>query len=248
MKNDYIYGRNPLIEALEANRNLEKIFIQKGVHGEGIGDILRLAKAQNIPVSYIPQHKLNKLAPNNNQGVVALMSHVDYASLQEVIDHTFAQGQNPFLVIIEGVTDTRNLGAITRSAYALGAHAMVLSMKNTAPINADVIKTSAGAALHIQWVKEKNMETILDTLHQNGIISLASDLQATEPIENLDLEQPLALILGSEDEGISERTRRMATQTYILPMVREFDSLNVSVAAGISFYTISEKRRINDSN
>ncbi len=243
MKNEYIYGRNPVIEALEAGQNIEKIFIQKGTHGAGIGDILRLSKNQNIPLSYIPAHKLQKIAPKNNQGVAALMSLVDYLPLQSIIDHTFAEGQTPFLVVAEGITDTRNLGAISRSAYALGAHAIVLSMKNTAPINADVIKTSAGAALHLNWAKEKNMATILDTLHQNGISTLASDLQAEQALEELDLSLPIAIILGSESEGISEQTRNSVSQTYYLPMDRDFDSLNVSVAAGISFYLVSQKRR-----
>ncbi len=243
MKNEYIYGRKPLLEALESQQNIEKIFIQKGTHGESIGDILRLAKRANIATSYVPQHKIQKIAPKNSQGVVALLSLVQYLSLQEIIDHTFSQGKDPFLVVIDGVTDTRNLGAIARSAYALGADAMILSIKNTAPVNADVIKTSAGAALHIHWAKEKNMESILQTLHQNGISTLASDLQATEALEDLDLTVPLAIILGSEDIGISSHTRKQVSQTYILPMDRDFDSLNVSVAAGISFYLISEKRR-----
>ncbi len=249
MKNEYIYGRQPVIEALESQQKIEKVFIQKGTHGEGIGDILRLCKEQNIPISYVPAHKLKKYTPQkNNQGVVALISLVDYVPLQDIIDFCFEQGRAPFLVVIEGVSDTRNVGAIARSAYALGADAIIMNMKYTAPINADVVKTSAGAALQISWCKEKNMERILEILQLNGIHTYASDLQATKPLEEYELTEPLAIILGAEDTGITQRTRDAATDTYLLPMVRDFDSLNVSVAAGISFYLISRKGTKNENN
>ncbi len=248
MKNEYIYGRQPVIEALEAHQKIEKVFIQKGTHGEGIGQILKRSKEQNIPTSYVPSHKLKKYTQHNHQGVVALLSHITYIPLQDIIDQVFSTGKSPFLVVIEGISDTRNIGAIARSAYALGADAIVLNMKNTAPVNADVIKTSAGAALKIHWCKERNMDQVLNTLELNGIQTFASDLQATQTLDQQDLTMPLAVVLGAEDTGISPQVRSKATHTYLLPMCRDFDSLNVSVAAGISFYLISEKRRTNENN
>ncbi len=231
------------MEALESGHSVEKIFFQKGIRGENIGDILRAAKAQNVPVSYIPTQKLKKFGAINHQGAVAIISQVQYLELQDIIDQVYAQGQNPFLVVLEGITDTRNIGAIARSAYSLGAQAIVREIKNSAPINADVVKTSAGAALKIQWAKEKNIQQICDKLKLNGIKLLASDLQASFAIEDLELDQPLAIILGAEDEGISEHVRHQADQSYRIAMEHDFDSLNVSVAAGISFYAVRQKRQ-----
>ncbi len=243
MQDQYIYGRLPILEALESGHAVEKIFFQKGIQGENIGDILRQAKAQDVPLSYVPPQKLKKYGSVNHQGAVAIISQVEYLDIQDIIDQIYANAETPFLVVLEGITDTRNIGAIARSAYALGAQAMIREIKNSAPINADVVKTSAGAALQIHWAKEKNIRIICDKLKLNGIRILASDLNKdADALENLELTEPLAIVLGSEDEGISPFIREVADQTYRIPMQHEFDSLNVSVAAGISFYAINQKR------
>ncbi|MBL7772873.1 MAG: 23S rRNA (guanosine(2251)-2'-O)-methyltransferase RlmB [Chitinophagaceae bacterium] len=237
-----VYGRHPVLEALENNKPLDRILIHHSVSGEGIGDIIRLAKEKHTPIVRVPVEKLNSLVRGNHQGVIAYGAIVDYTPLQDVISHIYDGGKTPFLLLLDGITDVRNTGAIIRSAVCCGVDAIVFTEKNSAPLHEDMVKTSAGAMMQITFCREKNIATVMDTLKLNGIQIYSSDLQATASLLDLDFKQPCCVVMGAEEKGISPATREACDGTFRIPMVHQFDSLNVSVAAGIICFEAMKQR------
>ena len=227
-----VYGRHPVLEALENNKPLDRILIHHSVSGEGIGDIIRLAKEKHTPIVRVPVEKLNSLVRGNHQGVIAYGAIVDYTPLQDVISHIYDGGKTPFLLLLDGITDVRNTGAIIRSAVCCGVDAIVFTEKNSAPLHEDMVKTSAGAMMQITFCREKNIATVMDTLKLNGIQIYSSDLQATASLLDLDFKQPCCVVMGAEEKGISPATREACDGTVRIPRVHQVDSLNVSVSAG----------------
>lgn len=237
-----ILGRQPLLEALKADVLIDRIFIFHSISGEIIADILALAKQKNIPISRVPNEKLNSLSRKNHQGVIALGGVIRYTDIQSVISHCYEMGKTPFFILLDGITDVRNMGAIIRSAVCCGVDAIIFSEKNAAPIFEDMVKTSAGALIHMEFCREKSINYALEVLQLNGIKIYTSDLKAQKSIEEMEMQVPLCMVLGSEDKGISSTSRAASDEQFIIPMQGSFDSFNVSVATGIICYTVMRKR------
>lgn len=243
-KNDsIIYGRNPILEALLHKKPIDRILMYHHITGEKIGDIIRLAKEQNIPLTRVPVQKLNQLTKGVHQGIIAFSSVVQYTPLQDIISHLYEQGETPLFMLLEGITDVRNTGAIIRTAVCYGYHAIIFTEKNAAPIHEDMVKTSAGALMNITFCREKNMQSVLHTLKMNGIRILSSSLQAKQNLQETDFRKPCCIVMGSESKGISLETDTHSDDRFYIPMVSSFDSLNVSVAAGIISYEIMKQRK-----
>jgi 23S rRNA (guanosine2251-2'-O)-methyltransferase len=228
-----LIGRKPIYEALLRQHAIDKIYLQNNIHGELIGDVLKLAKQAGIPVVRVPLAKLQSYTKLNHQGMVALAALVTYNKLQPVIDMLYEQGATPAMLWLDGITDVRNIGAIARTAKCFDIHAIILTEKGSAPINDEAVKASAGAVLDITIVREKSAHQVIEILQANGIAIYASSLQASLPVQQLNFNTPFALVLGAEEVGISKQVADASTTQFIIPMSTSFDSLNVSVAAGI---------------
>jgi 23S rRNA (guanosine2251-2'-O)-methyltransferase len=237
-----IYGRNPVLEALQNNKPLDRILMHHTISGENVGDIIRLAKESNTPIVRVPIEKLNTMVRGVHQGIVAYGAIVEYTPLQDVISHIYDDGKTPFLLLLDGITDVRNTGAIIRSAVCCGVDAIIFSEKNSAPIHEDMVKTSAGAMMQITFCREKSISTIINTLKMNGIKIFSSDLKSTHSLLDIDFNTPCCLVMGAEEKGISKVTQEECDQTFLIPMVGDFDSLNVSVAAGIICFEAMKQR------
>lgn len=241
-KQPLIIGRQPIVEALRAGRALERIFILRSAGGEIIGTIRELAYKNRVPVNTVPEEKLNRLSRANHQGCIAIASLVSYHDLQDVVSFIVEKGETPLFVMLDGITDVRNVGAIARSALCCGAQALVLPEKGVAPLNEEAMKTSAGALEHLYICREPSLVKAVDTLHLNGFQVLASEGKATRLVQDCSWSEPVALIMGAEDVGVQSSLLQAADARFRIPMAGEFDSFNVSVAAGIVLYEAMKQR------
>lgn len=237
-----LIGRNVVIEALREGRPIDKIFVQQNLGGETYQEIRELSSAQAIPVSKVPVQKLDRLSRGNHQGVIALSSPVAYQKLEDIIPFLYEKGTTPLFLLLDGVTDVRNFGGIARSAEVLGAHAIVIPVKNSAPVSSDAVKTSAGALLRIPVCRTNDWKAALQTLKMNGILVYAAEGQANKQISEVDWTQPAALILGAEGKGLSGESLRHADDLVKIPQHGKTESLNVSVACGIILYEAARQR------
>ena len=236
-KEEFIYGRNPIMEAIAAQKQIEKILIHNTLRGELEKELRHYCKLHTVPLVKVPEDKLNALVRSGkHQGVIAYLSPIRYMDLQDVISHAYDQGTAPFILVLEGINDSRNIAAICRSAYAFGASAVVLTIKNTARLGEEAVKISAGALLHLPVCREKSMTSIMQTLKNNGIKIISTAMENAKPLSKADLSAALAIIMGSEHDGVSEHVLQDCDEIVQIPMQNNFDSLNVSVAAGIVMY------------
>jgi len=241
-KSSLIIGRQPLVEAIESGRAIDKILFQRNISGESIGEIRKLAKENNIPIQQVPPEKLYSITKANHQGVIAFAAIVQYMDLQQSIDHIVGNGAVPLFIILDGITDVRNIGAIARSAVCCGAQALIIPDKGIAALNEEALKSSAGALEKIQICRVNSLLKAIDTLHLNGIRIFASAMQADSKVFELDFTQPCCIVMGSEDKGIQAYISKAVDQHFTIPMAGDFDSLNVSVAAGIILYEAMKRR------
>jgi 23S rRNA (guanosine2251-2'-O)-methyltransferase len=241
-KSQLIVGRQPLIETIRSGRAVDKILLQRNTVGEAIAEIRELAREYNIPVQVVPVEKLGSLTKANHQGVVAIAGLVQYMDLQQVIDHTVAAGALPLFVMLDGVTDVRNIGAIARTAVCCGAQALVIPDKGVGALNEEAMKSSAGALERVNVCRVPSLLKAVDTLHLNGIKVYTSEMRAELKVFELPLAEPCCIVMGSEDKGVQPYIRKAADEFFSIPMAGDFDSLNVSVAAGIILYEAMKKR------
>ena len=239
---DLIIGRQPLIEAMEAGRPIDKILFQRNVSGESIGEIRKLAEKRGIPIQQVPVEKLLSFTRANHQGVIALAALITYMDLQSVIDQVVSAGQTPLFILLDGITDVRNIGAIARSAVCCGAQAMIIPDKGIAALNEEAFKSSAGALEKIHVCRVSSLLKAVDSLHLNGILVFASAMQSEKKVYDLNLDLPCCLMMGSEDKGLQPYLNKAADERFAIPMAGNFDSFNVSVAAGIILYEAMKKR------
>lgn len=242
-KNRLIIGRKPLIEALKQAADIEKIFILKSATGEELGVIKNLARQLDITLSFVPSEKLDKFTQANHQGVVAIAGLIKYQPLQGVIDQVVDAGNVPLFVLLDGITDTRNLGAIARSAFSFGAQALIIPSSNNAAVTEEGIKTSAGALEKLPVCRVASVQQAIDTLKLNGIQIVATTLETPREISEVPLNEPIAIVMGAEDTGVSPYVLKTADHLVKIPMSDQFDSLNVSVAAGIMLYQTFIQRK-----
>jgi 23S rRNA (guanosine2251-2'-O)-methyltransferase len=240
---NYIFGLRPVIESLEEGKIPEKVFIQKGLTGPIFQQLFQTIREKEIPFQMVPIEKLNRITRSNHQGVIAQIAEIEYQKLDTLIVSIYEKGEIPLLVILDKITDVRNLGAIARSAECAGAHAIVIGEKSSAPVNADAIKTSAGALSRIPVCKERDIMESIAFLKESGINTVACTEKSEKTIYEGDLSGPIAIIMGSEEKGISKACLAMADEMVSIPQQGRIGSLNVSVATGIALFEIVRQRK-----
>lgn len=236
MRDSLIYGVHAVKEAIDAGKELIKIQVQKGLQNPALDELLKTARGAHVLVQYVPREKFYAFKDKNHQGVVAYISPITYHSLEQIVPSIFESGETPFILILDKVTDVRNLGAIARTALCAGVHALVIPQTDAAPVNDDAMKTSAGALHSLPVCREKHLKTTLEYLNQSGFTTVACSEKAKDTISQTDLTGPLAIVMGSEETGISPELLKKCTYLAQIPMNKGVSSLNVSVAAGIILY------------
>jgi 23S rRNA (guanosine2251-2'-O)-methyltransferase len=235
-KTEMIFGTRAVMEAIKAGREIEKIYIQSGLTNDLVRELINTANAHKAPYSFIPQQKLNRLSSKNHQGVICVISAVQYASLENIIDKCYSEGREPFFLMLDRVTDVRNFGALARTAECAKLDAIIISDKGNAPITGDAMKTSAGALSILPVCRVKDMKKTFQLLKDSGIQIVACTEKADHTIYQIDLNRPLAILLGSEEDGIAPQMLKDADFKAKIPLMGTIESLNVSVAAGIAIY------------
>lgn len=241
---EFIFGIRAVIEAIKAGRDLETIYVQRGLSGDLFLELKALLNHTLIPLNVVPAEKLNRMTSKNHQGVIAVISPVTYQHIEDIIPAIYERGETPLILILDRVTDVRNMGAIARSAACAGVHAIVMPLKNSAQINADAIKTSAGALFSIPVCRHNSLHKVCLFLQDSGLQIVACTEKTNELIYVPDYTVPTAIVMGSEDEGIADDLLRVADHLAKIPMSGVIESLNVSVSAGIILYEAVRQRHI----
>lgn len=242
-----LIGRKPVLEALESGTTVEKIFLLRSATGPEVSTIKQLARDQNIPVSQVPVEKLDGMTRAQHQGVIAWTSLLQYVGLQDAISHVVEKGETPLFLLLDGITDVRNVGAIARSALCCGAQGIILPTSHAASLTEEAIKTSAGALRKIMLCRIPSVQQAMDVLRLNGIQILGTQMKGSVPVYESNLTIPSAIVMGAEDTGISKEVLKRADQLIRIPMATSFDSLNVSVAAGMILYEAVRQRMPENS-
>ncbi|MEO6405509.1 MAG: 23S rRNA (guanosine(2251)-2'-O)-methyltransferase RlmB, partial [Ferruginibacter sp.] len=228
--------------AFQGGQQLDRIYMQTSVHGEVIDEIKELAAKYLVPINKVPVEKLNNFNVSNHEGCIAQISKIQYQDLQQIISFVVEKGEAPLLIILDGITDIRNIGAIARSAYAMGVHAIIIPDRGIGSLNEDAILTSAGALEQIAVCRVNSLMKAVDTLHLNGIKVYASEMKAKKKAFEIDFTEPCSIILGGEEHGIYPALLKSCDEQFNIPMPGDFESLNVSVAGGISLYEVVRQR------
>ncbi|WP_124980116.1 23S rRNA (guanosine(2251)-2'-O)-methyltransferase RlmB [Nonlabens xiamenensis] len=237
----YIYGIRAIIEAIESDKDISKIYLLKDGDGVLLNQLKSVARENNINVSYVPSEKLDHLAKGNHQGAVASISPVKFQDLEQLLENTDLSSQ-PCFLLLDGVTDVRNFGAIIRTAECTGVQGIVIAEKGSAPINGATVKTSAGAVFNIPICKVAHIKDAVYLMQAYGIQTVGASEKADQLIYDVDLKQPTAIVMGSEERGINPSTLKVLDHTIKLPMAGEIASLNVSVACGAILYEVVRQR------
>lgn len=231
-----------MVNAIEQGKALDRIYISSKIHNDSIKEIKSLASQNNIPVNYVPVEKLNSFNVEDHDGIVALISKVHYQDLQQIISWVVEKGEVPLFLILDGITDIRNIGGIARTAFCTGVHAIIIPDKGVGALNEDAVLTSAGALEKIAVCRVNSLMKAVDELHLNGIKVLASEMTATKNIFDIDFKEPVAIIMGSEEKGIYPALMKVCDERFKIPMSGDFESLNVSVATGMILYEAMKQR------
>ena len=240
--NDIIFGAHSIIEALKARKEFNKILFDTSVRNEFASEIKFLAKEQNVQIQYVPLQKLNSITRKNHQGFIAFISPISYHSIEDIVPQLYEDGKTPLLLVLDRITDVRNFGAIARSCECLGVDAIVIPSRGGALITSDAVKTSAGALHKIPVCKEDNLKSVFEFLKLSGVRLVACTEKADKPLFKADFTQPTAIIMGSEEDGISPEYFKFFDDKALIPMSGEVESLNVSVSVGITLYEVIRQR------
>ncbi len=235
---DMIFGIRAVIEAIHAGKNIDRILLRRDMSNETYRELSQLIKELNIPIQKVPIERLNRISMRNHQGVIAYISPVVYQRIENIIPTIFEEGRNPFVVVLDSITDVRNFGAIARSCECAGVDAIVIPMKGGAAINADAVKTSAGALLSIPVCREENLTQTLKFLSASGLKLIAATEKANQKYTEVDYKDPIAIVLGSEEYGIEPANLKLCDELVRIPVLGSIDSLNVSVATGVILYEV----------
>ena len=245
-RSEYIFGIRAVIEAIDAGKQIDKIFIKKDLQGELVGELFDLIKSHHIVTQRVPIERINKITRKNHQGVVAILSAVTYYSLDNIISQLYEDGLLPFVVVLDGITDVRNFGAIARTCECVGANGIVIPERGSVSVNADAVKTSAGALHHIPVCRERNVVSAVRFLKDNGYQIVAASEKAEINYTQADYTTPIALVMGAEDVGVSPEVIKLCDTFVSIPMFGNISSLNVSVAAGVMMYEVVRQRLAAD--
>jgi len=241
-KDKMVYGVRPVIEALQAGKEIEKVLVVTGLKNELFPEMRKMLNEKDIPMQYVPIEKLNRVTRQNHQGVIAFVSPIVYEDYEQIVPALFDIGRNPLVLILDRITDVRNFGAIARTAECAGVDAIIVPSRGSALMGADAVKTSAGALFKISVCRSVNLKDTIDYMKACGLQIVAATEKATDYHFQIDLTLPTAIMLGSEEDGVSPEYLKRCDQRVRIPMVGEIESLNVSVAAGVILFEAVKQR------
>ncbi|MBQ5750740.1 MAG: 23S rRNA (guanosine(2251)-2'-O)-methyltransferase RlmB [Bacteroidaceae bacterium] len=241
-KSDYIFGIRAVIEAIEAGKEIDKIMVKKDLQGELAQELFAAARQVGAPIQRVPVERINRITRKNHQGVVAFVSAVEYYTLDTLVPQLYEAGEVPFVVLLDGVTDVRNFGAIARTCECVGAHAIVIPARGSVSVNADAVKTSAGALHTLPVCRERSVLDAVKYLHDSGFTIVAASEKSDKNYTQVDYTAPVAIVMGAEDTGVSPAVLRYCDEMVAIPMRGNIGSLNVSVAAGVMMYEVVRQR------
>jgi 23S rRNA (guanosine2251-2'-O)-methyltransferase len=241
-KEHIIFGIRAIVEAITARKEVDKVFIQKEISGELMKDLMKVMKRNSINFSYVPVEKLNRLTPSNHQGAVASISPIGFMDLEQLIEATLESNKKPLFLILDQLSDARNFGAIIRTAECTGVNGIIVQKSGSAPVNGDTVKTSAGAVFNVPICKVEHIKDAIYLLQANGIKTIAATEKCDQNIYELELNEPLAIIMGSEERGVNPSVLKIVDEKAKLPMFGTIGSLNVSVACGAFLYETVRQR------
>ncbi len=241
-KNQLVIGFDAIVEALKTGKALDRVYIDQKITTNQIHEIRRLAGESGVPVNFVPGAKLNSFNIENHRGFIAQIARVQYQNLQDVVSFVVEKGETPLFLILDGITDIRNIGGIARTAWCCGVHAIIIPDKGVGALNEDAILTSAGALEKIAVCRVNSLMKAVDELHMNGIRVFASEMTASKNIGDCDFSVPAAIVMGSEEKGIYPALLKICDENISIPMHNNFESLNVSVATGMILYEVMQQR------
>jgi 23S rRNA (guanosine2251-2'-O)-methyltransferase len=241
-KDNQIFGIRAIIEAINAKKEIDKVFVQKEAQGDLMQDLMKTMKRNNINFSYVPVEKLNRLTPNNHQGAVATIAPISFVSLENLVDSVVESGKKPLFLILDQLSDARNFGAIIRTAECTGVDGIIIQKQGSAPVNGDTVKTSAGAVFNVPICKVDHIKDAIFYLQGSGIKTVAATEKTEHHIYDINLNEGVAIIMGSEDRGVNPSVLKIVDEKAKLPMFGTIESLNVSVACGAFLYEALRQR------
>lgn len=241
-KEDYIFGIRAVIEALDAGKYIDKVLVRKDLSGDLAHELMARLRQSGTLVQKVPAERLNRITQKNHQGVIALLSPVAYSRLENLLPTIYEEGRVPFLLVLDGITDTRNFGAIARTAECAGVDAIVIPERNSVSVTADAVKTSAGALFHIPVCRERDVLSAVRFLHDSGVKVVGASEKGATDYTTVDFTTPVAIVMGSEDTGISPEVLRVCDELAAIPIRGAIGSLNVSVAAAVMIYEALRQR------
>ena len=236
-----VFGIRPVVEAIEAHKQIEKLYIKRGAEGQLMNELKDLCVRHHLRWQEVPVEKLNRLTRGNHQGVVAQMAAIDYVTVEDILERV-PEDETPLVVVFDGVTDIRNFGGIARSAECAGAHGLITPLKNSAPVNADAIKTSAGALNVIPVARVGSIRNTLKSLQMEGFQIVAATEKSRKLLYDADFRKPTAIVMGAEDVGISKEVLKLCDEQLAIPLIGHIESLNVSAAAAIMLFEVVRQR------
>ncbi|MBJ2168014.1 MAG: 23S rRNA (guanosine(2251)-2'-O)-methyltransferase RlmB [Muribaculaceae bacterium] len=245
-KNDFIFGIRAVIEAVEAGRQIDKLLVKKDLHGPLAEELMALVREHRIVTQRVPVERLNRITRKNHQGVIAMVASVNYYTLEQLVPQFYEDGIEPFVVVLDGITDVRNFGAIARTADCCGVGAIVIAERGAASVNADAVKTSAGALMSLPVCRERSIAGAVRFLKDNGYQIVAATEKSDVLYTAGRYDGPVAVVMGAEDVGISPEVLALCDTPVAIPMFGRIGSLNVSVAAGVMMYEIVRQRLLAD--
>ena len=241
---EMIFGIRAVIEAVEAGKNIDKVIVKRELQGDLFKELQAALKGHEIPVQRVPLERIDRYTRKNHQGVIAFLSAITYDRIEEIVPFLYEQGKDPFILVLDGLTDVRNFGAIARTCEVGGVDAIVIPTRGSVTVNADAVKTSAGALLKIPVCKEPNLTSAIQFLKNSGLKVVAATERAATNYTESEMTGPIALVMGSEESGISNDNLRICDQLVKIPQFGTIGSLNVSVAAGVLIYEVIRQKSI----
>lgn len=241
-KEQQIFGIRAIIEAVQAGTEIDKVFVQKDLQGDLMKELLKVLKQNGVNFSYVPVEKLNRLGNRNHQGAVASISPISFADLDELIATLLEENKKPLFIVLDGISDARNFGAIIRTAECTGVNGIIIPKQGSAPVNGDTVKTSAGAVFNIPICKVDHVKDAVFHLQSCGIKTVAATEKTNNNIYDIDFTEPVAIVMGSEDKGVNPSVLKVVDEKAKLPMFGTISSLNVSVACGAFLYEVVRQR------
>lgn len=236
-----VFGIRPVVEAIESHKQIEKLYIKRGAESQLMNELKDLCMRHHLRWQEVPIEKLNRMTRGNHQGVVAQMAAIDYVTVEDILERV-PEDETPLVVVFDGVTDIRNFGGIARSAECAGAHGLIAPLKNSAPVNADAIKTSAGALNVIPVARVGSIRNTLKTLQMEGFQIVAATEKSRKLLYDADFRKPTAIVMGAEDVGISKEVLKLCDEQLAIPLIGHIESLNVSAAAAIMLFEVVRQR------